>query len=100
MRNEASHQPSIRPYDSSDLDVVVDLWYASWHAAFPDLRHHEPRVEWRRRFEQEIAAEERVFVAEVDGMVAGFLALRDEGGGRGYLHEIFVAPGQQHRGVG
>jgi ribosomal protein S18 acetylase RimI-like enzyme len=100
MIDEALARPTIRTYGESDLDVVVDLWYDTWHATFPDLRHHEPRVEWRRRFEQEIAAQERVYVAEIAGHVAGFLAIRDEGGGRGYVHQIFVAPQHQQRGIG
>ena len=78
---------------------MVDLWYDTWHATFPDLRHHEPKEEWRRRFETEIAVEEQVYVAEVDGRLAGFLAVKDEGGGEGYLHEIFVAPPFQRQGI-
>jgi ribosomal protein S18 acetylase RimI-like enzyme len=93
-------QPTVRPYRPEDLDATVDLWYDTWHATFPDLRHHEPKEEWRRRFETEIAVEEQVYVAEVDGRIAGFLAVKDEDGGGGYLHEIFVAPAFQRRGIG
>jgi ribosomal protein S18 acetylase RimI-like enzyme len=95
-----SPEPTIRPYRPDDLDTVVDLWYDTWHATFPDLRHDEPKDEWRRRFETEIAAEEQVFVAEVDDQIAGFLAVKDRGNGHGYLHEIFVSPDVQRRGVG
>ena len=91
---------TIRPYRPEDLDPVVDLWYDTWHAVFPDLRHHEPKEAWRRRFETEIAAEERVYVAEVGGRIAGFLAVKERGGGQGYLHEIFVAPDLQGQGIG
>jgi len=90
----------VRPYRAGDLDATVDLWYDTWHATFPDLRHHEPKEEWRRRFETEIAVEERVYVAEIDGQFAGFLAVKERGGGEGYLHEIFVAPDFQRRGIG
>ncbi|MFN8634872.1 MAG: GNAT family N-acetyltransferase [Chloroflexota bacterium] len=100
MRGDESARTAVRPYRPEDLDPVVELWYATWHATFPDLTHHEPKDEWRRRFETEIAAEEQVFVAEVDGQLAGFLALKDRGGGQGYLHEIFVEPEYQHRGIG
>ncbi len=78
----------------------MDLWYRTWHATFPDLRHAEPIEEWRSRFETVIAVEERVYVAEIDGRLAGFLAVADRGGGQGYLHEIFVAPEFQRRGLG
>ena len=90
----------IRPYQPADLDPVVDLWYDTWHATFPDLKHHEPKAEWRQRFETEIAVEEQVFVAEVDGQLAGFLAVKDRGSGHGYIHQIFVSPEFQHHGVG
>jgi putative acetyltransferase len=100
MTDGASLRMMIRPYRPEDLDPVVDLWYDTWHATFPDLRHHESKEEWRRRFETEIAVEERVYVAEVDGRLAGFLAVKDRGDGQGYLHEIFVAPELQGRGVG
>ena len=100
MTDAASSQTVIRPYRPEDLDAVVDLWYDAWHATFPDLRHHESKHEWRRRFETEIAAEERISIAEVDGHLAGFLAVKDQGGGQGYLHEIFIAPGFQRRGIG
>ena len=100
MTHEASPRATVRPYRPEELDLVVDLWYDTWHATFPDLRHHEPKEEWRRRFETEVAAEERVYVAEVDGRIAGFLAVKDRGGGQGYLHEIFVVPEFQRRGIG
>lgn len=100
MADEGFPRTTIRPFRPQELDSVVDLWYSTWHATFPDLRHHEPKDEWRRRFETEIAVEERVYIAEVDGRIAGFLAVKDRGGGQGYLHEIFVAPEFQRRGVG
>ena len=100
MTDAASPQTRIRPYRTEDLDAVVDLWYDTWHAAFSDLTHHEPKEEWRRRFEAEIAVEEYVYIAEVDGRIAGFLAVKDRDGSQGYLHEIFVAPEFQCRGVG
>src|SRR3954452_21544449 len=96
---EAS-RPLVRAYRGRDLDAVVDLWYDSWHATFPDLRHHEPKAEWRRRFEAEIAVEGQIYVAEVHGRLAGFLAVKDRSGGQGYLHEIFVTPEHQGQGIG
>jgi ribosomal protein S18 acetylase RimI-like enzyme len=100
MTGETVPWLTIRSYEPADLDGVVDLWYDSWHATFPDLRHHEAKVEWHRRFELEIAAQERVYVAEVTGRLAGFLAVKDLGSGRGYLHEIFLDPAFLGRGIG
>lgn len=95
-----TRQPTVRPYRPGDLDATVDLWYATWHAAFPDLLHHEPKEEWRRRFETTIATQEQVYVAEIGGRIAAFLAVANRDGGQGYLHEIFVAPEFQRRGLG
>jgi putative acetyltransferase len=100
MSDEVPPSTIVRPYRPEDLHEVVDLWYETWHAAFPDLRHHEPKDVWQRRFEVEIAPQEQVYVAEVAGRIAGFLAVKDRGGGQGYLHEIFVAPEHHRRGIG
>jgi putative acetyltransferase len=100
VSDPGSSQPTIRACRTADLDPLVELWYDTWHATFPDLRHHEPKDVWRRRFEQEIAIEEQVFVAELDGRIVAFLAVKDQGAGLGYLHEIFVAPEHQQRGLG
>src|SRR5215207_5775417 len=100
MTDRMPPQIALRPYRLEDLDPLVDLWYDTWHAAFPDLRHHEPKDVWRRRFEQEIAVQEQVFVVELDGRIVAFLAVKDQGAGLGYLHEIFVAPEHQQRGLG
>lgn len=100
MTDTASPQVTVRPYRPDDLDAVVDLWFDTWHATFADLQYHEPKAEWRWRFESEIVAEERVYIAELGGRIAGFLAVKDRGDGHGYLHEIFIAPEFQRRGVG
>jgi ribosomal protein S18 acetylase RimI-like enzyme len=100
VADAGSPKPTIRRCRPEDLDEVVDLWYDTWHAAFPDLRHHEPKEVWRQRFESEIAVEEQVFIAAVDRRIVAFLAVKDRGGGEGYLHEIFVAPEHQGRGIG
>ena len=100
MTGEVSRRLIIRPYRPEDLDQVVDLWYDTWHATFPGLRHHEPKDAWQRRFEAEIALEEQVYIAEIAGRIAGFVAVKDHGGGQGYLHQIFVAPEFHRRGIG
>lgn len=100
MTDGASQHTTIRPYRPEDLEPVVDLWYDTWHATFPDLRHHESKAAWRQRFETEIAPNERVYVAEVEGRLTGFLAVKNRDDDQGYLHEIFVTPEFQGHGVG
>lgn len=87
----------LRPYTPADLDDVVGHWYRTWHATFPKIVHPQNQAQWRERFRDDIASTEFVWVATVDGRIAGFLAL-DEG--RGYLDQLFVDPAAQGRGVG
>ena len=87
----------LRPYAPADLDDVVGLWYRTWHATFPELVHPQSQAQWRARFRDDIAAAASVWVAAVDGRIAGFFAL-DEG--RGYLDQFFVDPAAQGHGVG
>jgi len=88
---------SLRLYRSDDLDSVVQLWYRSWHHAFPDLHHPQPIEQWKIRFQKEIEPNEAVWVAERGHQLLGFFALRESDG---YLHQIFVSPEAQGQGVG
>jgi GNAT superfamily N-acetyltransferase len=87
----------IRPYRPDDLDAVVALWYRSWHASLPGLRHPHPIEAWHRRFREEIAQQEAVWVAERDGRLVGFLALYEA---RGYLDQVYVEPELRGQGIG
>ena len=97
------HTVSIRPYQPEDLDAVVDLWYRSWTAALPGIQHPHPVEEWRRRFREEIAQQQAVWVAELacpeerGSRLAGFLAMFLP---RGYVDQLYVEPGLQGRGIG
>ena len=87
----------IRPYDPADLDAVVALWYRSWTTSLPGLRHPHPVGEWHRRFREEISRQQAVWVAELDGRLAGFLAMFEH---TGYVDQLYVEPRLQGRGVG
>ena len=80
-----------------DLEEVVQLWFRSWHQAFPDLRHPQPLAQWRARFRDEFVGHREIWLAEVDGRLAGFAALARH---EGVLDQLFVAPTYQGRGVG
>jgi ribosomal protein S18 acetylase RimI-like enzyme len=87
----------VRPYRPDDLDATVDLWYRSWTTALPGLQHPQPVSEWHRRFREEISQQQRVWVAEIDGRIVGFLAMFERDG---YVDQLYVEPSWRGRGIG
>jgi putative acetyltransferase len=88
---------SLRPYQPDDFESVVRLWHRSWHQAFPGFEHPWSYEQWRAHFQEKVAANERIWIAESASQIAGFLVLRESDG---YLDQIFVAPEIQRQGVG
>jgi GNAT superfamily N-acetyltransferase len=87
----------IRRYEDGDLDAVVEIWHRAWTTALPGLRHPHSIEEWHRRFREEISQQEVVWVAEIDGRVAGFLAMFAYAG---YVDQLYVEPEHQGRAIG
>jgi putative acetyltransferase len=87
----------LRLYQPTDLDATVDLWYRTWHHAFPDVVHPQSLEQWRTRFRDELAVQEEIWVVTEGETVVGFLALIPP---TGYLHQIFVDPHSQGQGIG
>ncbi len=87
----------LRCYHPNDLEPVVQLWYWSWHSAFPDLQHPQTFQQWKERLQDEIVPNEQVWIAEISEQLVGFIALRENGG---HLDQIFVSPEMQRQGVG
>jgi len=87
----------LRPYRSDDFEAAVELWYESWHHNFPDLSHPWTYAEWKRRFQEKVAANTAIWLAERDGQLAGFIVLRKADG---CLDQIFVKPAMQRQGIG
>lgn len=84
----------IRPYAETDLEEVLDAWFAASviaHAFLPAEFFPAERVQLAERW----LPSAETYVADIDGHVAGFLSIvGDEVGG------LFVHPDQQGRGVG
>lgn len=87
----------IRPYRDGDRDVVVRLWWDSWHSIRPGLRHPRPFEDLRARWDGEVVPRQRIVVAEDAGGVVGFAAA-DLAGRE--LTQIFVAPDRKGQGIG
>jgi ribosomal protein S18 acetylase RimI-like enzyme len=87
----------VRPYAAEDLEETVALWHETKRAAFPWSKAQQ---RWtleddRARFRDVVAVEHAVWIAERDGRIAGFLALRGD-----FVDQLFVRTDLQRRGVG
>lgn len=84
----------IRPYADTDLDDVLEVWYAASLVGHPFLSDDFLVAERQRLATQWLPASE-TFVLEEDGRVVGFISMvGHEVGG------LFVAPDRQGQGVG
>lgn len=87
----------IRAYTEADFDAVVGLWGITWRATYTFFRNPQAHTleEDRAYFRAVIAAENDLWVAETDGAIGGYLALRDA-----FVDRLYVAVDRQRRGVG
>jgi GNAT superfamily N-acetyltransferase len=88
---------ALRPYRDEDRDVVVRLWWDSWHSIRPGLRHPRGFDDLRARWSSEIVPRQRIVVAADDGAVVGFAAADVEAR---ELTQIFIAPARKRQGIG
>jgi len=87
----------VRAYEADDQDIVVTLWWNSWHSIRPGLRHPHAFAAWRRRWASEIALKQQVVVADDSGAVVGFAAADVSAR---VLTQIFVDPSRKGQGIG
>jgi GNAT superfamily N-acetyltransferase len=106
-----SARVSTRPANATDTQRLLDLWLEliEHHRRLsPDLPGLEPtRASLLGEIERGVASAAcRIFVAESEGQILGFLFAeadppRGSGeGGIGRIHETFVLPEQRDRGTG
>ena len=101
----------IRSFVATDTDAVVALSLRAWEPVFLSLRavlgadlddalHGDWREYQRRSVEQTCETNEHIWVAEVDGAVAAFVAVvLHEGGTLGEIYMIAVDPEHQRAGI-
>lgn len=86
----------LRKFRPEDLDAVVDVWYRSWNASSPTVPHPMPFEAWAPRFTREMVPN-TVWVAEIDGRVAGFMVFIDRDA---YVDQLYVDPDVLRQGIG
>ena len=107
-----SIQPLIRPFDDLDAEAVVNLSIRAWAPVFASLeqalgseifgrQHPDWREDQRRAVEAVCAAKEgRVWVAEVDGAIVGFVAIELHHPERSMGETSILAVDPDHQGGG
>ena len=87
----------IRLMADEDVEAVVRVWHASGLVAYPFIeRWQRFTLELARSvFQEEIASTCEVWVAEADGEIVAYLALRGS-----YVDRLYVSPSHQRRKIG
>ena len=106
--------PRIRPYEVRDAEAVIDFSLRAWAPVFASIErvlgsvifgrlHPDWREDQRRAVADVCASQEtRVWVAEVEAGVVGFVAVEvyDRERSMGEISMLAVDPDHQGRGIG
>jgi ribosomal protein S18 acetylase RimI-like enzyme len=96
-RSVSLKETLIRPYRSDDFNVVTNLWRRAREQAFPEFQRTKGHTfeEDQAYFRDVILVNNDVWVAEVDGQVAAFMAIAGD-----YIDQLYVDPDYQRSGLG
>jgi putative acetyltransferase len=79
----------LRPYAATDEDAAIELWQRTWQKAYPHLDFAGRLLWWRERWQKELVPLAKIIVAEMGGVMEGFVTVDPKSG---YLDQIVVAP--------
>jgi ribosomal protein S18 acetylase RimI-like enzyme len=89
--------PMIRPFGLQDADRLAALWHASWRSTGVQTSTPITAADLRQRVDTELSAGWEVFVAEHEGVLLGFVALKRASR---RLDQLFIAPNAKRMGIG
>jgi ribosomal protein S18 acetylase RimI-like enzyme len=89
--------PVIRPFSLQDADRLAALWHASWRSTGVRASTQVSAADLRQRVDQELSAGWEVFVAEHEGALLGFVALKPASR---CLDQLFIDPKAKRLGIG
>ena len=79
----------LRAYQAADEDAAIELWQRSWQKAYPRIDFAERVPWWRERWRKELVRQTDIVIAEMGGVMEGFVTVDPK---TGYLDQIVVAP--------
>ena len=79
----------VRPYTAADEEAAIELWQRSWQDAYPHIDFAARVGWWRERWRGELVPQANILLAEMDGVLEGFVTVDPK---TGYLDQIVVAP--------
>ena len=82
---------------ADDIDAVAEVWHSSAQMAykFIDSWKTYTLAQARKGFRESIAAQCEVWVAEIGGLIVGYVAIKGS-----YVDRLYVSPSQQRQGIG
>jgi putative acetyltransferase len=82
-------QLKLRNYTAADEEAAIELWRRTWQQAYPNIDFTARVPWWRERWRNELVPQATITVAEMDGVLEGFVTVDPK---TGYLDQIVVAP--------
>lgn len=88
---------SLRPYQPTDCEPLIQLWHESKKRAFPYVPFQQTLTlaQDRAFFERRVLSRHAIWVAHNDAELAGFFALYED-----FINQLFVAIPFWRQGVG
>ncbi len=86
--------PVLRPANADDVEAVAEIFHRGWHDVHPGrvpdgLTERRTQQAFRDRVSARIADTDETTVAEVDGVVAGFIMVSDDEAEQVYVDRAF-----------
>lgn len=79
----------LRAYTAADEEAAIELWRRTWQKHYPHIDFGSRVSWWRERWRTELVPQAKIAVAEMDGVIEGFVTIDPKSG---YLDQIVVAP--------
>jgi putative acetyltransferase len=80
---------TLRPYTPADEDAAIELWRRTWQLHYPRIDFNARVAWWRERWRNELVPTAAITLAEIDGVLAGFVTVDRT---TKYLDQFVVAP--------
>lgn len=97
MESTMSDELVIREYRAADFDAVTILWRVSREKSLPEFQRAKGHFFYEDQdyFRYEILLKDKVWVAEIAGWIAGFMAMEKD-----FIEQLYVHPHYWRHGVG